>query len=779
MGRRGKRVTTQERYNQAWAWVAALAGDPATAVMDWRALHPTDKADPGHARRDTLPNMWSWLCEMNTNGFGIFAVVSAMDGHGRKLDNVQYIRAHFVDLDNAAAMVNLDRAMRADPPVSMVVRSSPIKAHGYWQVQPYIGIDRFQTLQRKLRQVYDSDPAVIDATRVMRVPGFFNTKKESAGHLVTVEAGPAWGNAITMEQLEQAYAAVQVIEGGEGVRHDLGDPDLAAPSLAWVEYALAQIDPNMLDRATWVSVLASAKQAAWTHATPEQVETMLMTWCARYLKNDPGENIKQIGSLRQTEVGWASLSHRAPGLRAQMAFGGQQVQLSPAPVPMAVAVPAPPAMDCSGEILTPQEQQEWFKGCVAVTKMGKVLGPDGRLHDQKSFNMLYGGKIFIVTTSGKSTDEPWKAATRSTMWTIPKVDHLRFLPHAAHGDIVSDELGRTGVNTYKPAMVRRVQGDPLPFLNHLALLIPDEGDRRILVEWMAHVVKYPGHKIPWAPVIQSTEGAGKGLFKRIMTHAMGKPYVHFPNAKELTASGSQFNGWMRNKLFILADEIKVDDKRDLIEVLKPLISEVWIEVQSKGVDQELEDCYAVWMFFTNYKDAVPIDKNGRRYCVFFSPLQTKQDRLDAGMDSDYYNRLYAWLDQDGAAIITDWLLNYPIERGQIPMDAPETTSHGEAVEISRSPVERCIMDAIAAGSPGFRGGWVSVVSAVNRLREKATTKGTVPPHVITSILTKMGYVSSGRSIRPYVQEDKDRLSDLYHFGGVGDITAFGQLQGWE
>jgi len=763
-------------FEHAHAFIAVLVGDPATAVLDFRALHPTDKGDLGHPHRGTLLGSWEWITTMNTRGLGIFVAVNELDGVGRSLENVTAVRAHFVDLDNAAAEVNLSRALQSEPPPSMVVRSSPGKAHVYWPVMGYRDNDRFQTLQRRLRQTYDSDPAVIDATRVMRLPGTINTKPDAAGHIVTVEAGPAWGQRYPVTTLEAAYGHIQVIEGGGG-RHDLGDPSLAAPSMQWVEYALASIDPNMLDRATWVSTLAAAKQAAWSHATPEAIEAMLMEWCARYERNDVAENIKQIGSLRQTEVGWPALTHRAPGIKAQLAFGGQSQ--AGAPVAALPEPVAPPALDCSGEILTAEEQKQWFKGCVSVTKLGRILSPDGSLYDQKSFNIEYGGKLFIITTSGKTTDEAWKAATRSTMWTVPKAHHLRFLPHEPHGALVADELGRLGVNTYKPAHIKRVQGDPSMFLDHLARVIPDDGDRKILLDWMAHVVKFPGFKIPWAPVIQSVEGVGKNVIKRVMTHAIGSIYVHEPNSKELTSSGSQFNGWLRNKLFILADEIKVDDKRDLIEVLKPLISETSIEIQSKGIDQEREDCYAVWMFFTNYKDAVPVSKNGRRYAIFFSPIQTEADLTIAGMGETYFDGLYKWLNADGAAIVTDYLMSYDIEHGAIPMRAPKTTSWEEAVKIGRSPIERCISEAIQSGAPGFRGGWVSMITAMRRIREEGAARGNVPPHVISGILTGMGYVASGIAPRPFIQEDKDRRSELYHFGGAADVGGFGATQGWE
>lgn len=784
-----------QQFDQAAAFISALAGDPLQAIMDWRALSDREAGAEGHARRGTLYEHWEWLCAMNNQAYGIFCTIAMMDGQGRKLPNVQYIRAHYVDLDNLSSQQNYERAAAHTPAPSFAVHTSTIykddgseayrKHHIYWPAVPYADNQRFEMMQRRMRQFFDGDKAVIDATRVMRVPGFYHCKGDP--HLVTCHALAGYGTVQPIEALEAAFAHVNVIDGGGG-RHELGEPGLAAPSLDWLRHALKLTDPADLDRPEWLGISAAIKQAGWTLTDPLTLRHIWDEWCARFPGNDLAENEKLWASIRNSELGWPSLTRRIPSLRAALSFGGQTV-VAPTPVPVPAPVtgavtppmPEPPALDCSGEYLTHLECAVWFAGCTFVVKLGQILVPDGRFLNANQFNGNYGGKYFIIDGNGKKVNEPWQAATRSTLWTVPKVDHVRFLPSKPHGEIVTDDLGRRGVNTYKPAVVKRVTGDVTPFLAHLAALLPDPNDQTILISWLAHNVRYPGYKIPWAPVIQSVEGAGKGVFKQLMTHALGKPYVHFPNAKELTNSGSQFNAWMRNKLFILADEIKVDDKRDLIEVLKPMISEVLIEVQSKGVDQELEDNYANWLFFTNYKNAVPISKNGRRYAVFYSPLQTEQDLAARGMDDAYFSRLYSWLNADGAAIITDWLHNYPLERGAIPHRAPRTSSWDEAVKIGRSPIERVIQEAIEQGLPGFRGGWVSSVSAVKRIRDTNAARGNVPPHVITEVLEGLGYIASGRALRVFFQENgaESMLADLYHVGGAGDVAGFGREQGWE
>lgn len=763
-------------YTSAAAFVGALGGD----IMEWRCIHDQNLAIPAIPIRGTLQECWPSLVAYNGQGYGIFATPAAMDGVGRKLENVSYLRAHYVDLDEADATQQYERACATYPAPGFAVQSSPGKFHIYWPVTPYTGNDRFEMTQRKLRQMFNGDKSIIDPTRVMRVPGFYHCK--AAPHLVTCWGLAGYGQPLAVETLEAAIAHVNVIDGGVGQRHELGDPDLAAPSVEWLKRAMDLTDPNSLDRGEWIAHTSAFKQAGWTLLDGDALFALWSTWCARYEFNDVGENHKQWHSIRNTELGWKSLVKRVPSLQAIVSFGTREA--APAapggPTPGAVPdMPPPPAADCSGEFLTHLEQQEWFKDCTYVLNLGLVMGPNGVFMNQAQFNVEYGGKKFIIDSAGKTSVEAWAAATRSTLWTIPKVHHIRFRPDLPYGARVRDDRRREGVNVYDPAEVPRMAGDVSPFLNHIAALLPDAADQRVLLDYLAHNFKFPGYKIPWAPVIQSAEGAGKGVLKKVISHCLGASYVYFPNAKELTNSGSQFNGWMRNKLFILADEIKVDDRRDLIEVLKPMISEDRIEIQSKGVDQVLEDNFSNWCFFTNYKDAVPISKNGRRFAIFFSPLQRAEDMLACGMNPQYFTALYDWLRDGGCAIIADWFMQYPIERGAIPMRAPETSSWHEAVVVSRSPMERVIHEALEDGLDGFKGGWVSSLAVIKRCRETGALQRAPSLQIVTQCLEGMGYVSCGRSPRAFMAEDVAVRPTLFYFGTVADPAGYGHAQGYE
>ncbi|HRQ13050.1 MAG TPA: DUF5906 domain-containing protein [Promineifilum sp.] len=772
-------------YSQAHAYVAALTGlDPSSAVIDVRMLHDTDKSVPGIPRRGTLPSLWDEIVQWNNNGYGVFVNMNELDGNGRELPNVKSCRTHAIDLDNVSAPQNYERATQAVPAPSFAVQSSPGKFHVYWPVQPYNDHARYTIIQRKLRTVFDGDKKIIDASRILRLPGTLHCKNPASPHLVTCWALAGYGQRYAPEALEAALASVQLDLTDPGmVRHDLGHPDLAAPSLEWLKYALWQIDPNSLDRAEWISITSAFKQSGWMHATEEQLYEMWAEWCSHYAKDDKGENLKQWNSIRQTQVGWHSFTRRVPVLNAYLSLRrptpAQPASpvVPPMPSPTLNASPSEP-VSSFGDILDEREQAIYFKDCFFVARLNEILGPRGLFYSTGQFNAMYGGKVFVINQEGKTTDEPWKAVTRSTLWNVPKVDDFRFLPERPFGEIGVNELGHKTVNTYLAPTVLRTPGDVTPFLRHMELMLPSAADREMVFQFMAHNAKFPGYKIPWAPLIQSAEGTGKGqVIKNVMEYMLGQHYVHTPSAKEMIDSGSQFNAWMRNKLLIVVDEIRTDERRDMIEVLKPWITDERIEIQAKGHDQKREDNKANWIFFSNYKDAIPISENSRRFAVFYSALQTAEDIRNAGMDDQYFESLIHWLRSGGFAAVADWFYRYPIEQGQIPKRAPITSCHSDVMRQSRGPVEHALLDAIDDKLAGFRGGYVSMLAASKRIKE---VTGRAPStKTIQTVLEAYGYVRLGRAVRPYFAEDPNQRAEVYGLVPSLPLDGYGGAQGYE
>jgi len=271
------------------------------------------------------------------------------------------------------------------------------------------------------------------------------------------------------------------------------------------------------------------------------------------------------------------------------------------------------------------------------------------------------------------------------------------------------------------------------------------GDQAILLAYMAALVQHPGVKFQWAPLLVGMEGNGKSLLGTVIEHAVGSRYSHKPNAQDID---NKFNGWLQGKLFICLEEVYTADRANLIEVLKPLITNDRVEIQSKGQDQRTGDNRANFILFSNHKDAIRKTGTDRRYAVFFTAQQEPGDMERDGMTGGYFPDLYNWLRAEGYEIVNHWLREYqiPVELNPAVMAggqshrAPETSSTAEALANSLGGIEQEVMEAVAEGRPGFAGGWISSL-ALGRMLDEKRVAGKLPRNKRQEMLYKMGYIT--------------------------------------
>ncbi len=197
------------------------------------------------------------------------------------------------------------------------------------------------------------------------------------------------------------------------------------------------------------------------------------------------------------------------------------------------------------QYMTANQQVEYFKGCVYVRDAHRIFIPDGSMLKPEQFKASYGGYIFAMdSTNEKTTKNAWECFTESQAVRFPQVNSTCFRPKLNPGEIIEDE-GMTKVNTYIPVTTKRAKGDASLFIDFMQRLLPDERDRRILLSYMASLVRNPGEKFQWCPLIQGTEGNGKTLITRVLSYAVGHRYTHLPNAGDLAGNGLKFNSWVR------------------------------------------------------------------------------------------------------------------------------------------------------------------------------------------------------------------------------------------
>lgn len=536
------------------------------------------------------------------------------------------------------------------------------------------------------------------------------------------------------------------------------------------ELAKAYADENRAYDASSADAALAQHLAFWTGNNCERIKSLM--W--------------QSGLVRdkwQREDYLIRTITRAASLQETFYTGGKRqadedrVKIEAAGDPLGNVANGTPELLAGYQFLGATQQIEHFKGCVYVQSLHRVLTPRGLFLKQDQFNATYGGYHFQIDDTGKATKKAWEAFTESQVIRYPKAEFGCFRPEIPPGALIQEE-GYIFVNTYVPIETPRQQGDPAPFLRHLAALLPNQSDRDILLAYMAACVQHKGVKFQWAPLLQGTEGNGKTLFTRCVAFAVGDRYTHLPPASEVS---EKFNEWLFGKVFIGIEDVYVPDhKKEVIEVLKPMITNDRLAMRAMQQAQVMGDNRANFMLNSNHKDAIRKTRTDRRFAVFYTAQQSAEDLARDGMNGNYFPDLYNWLRNGGYAIVADYLATYAIPDELNPATkchrAPETTSTNEAIAASMGGVEQEIIEAIEEGRPGFAGGWVSSV-AVERLLNDARMTRAIPHNKRRDLLKSLGYdwhpaLNNGRVNNPIPLDDNKKPRLFIKDGHIAlNVTA--------
>ena len=154
-------------------------------------------------------------------------------------------------------------------------------------------------------------------------------------------------------------------------------------------------------------------------------------------------------------------------------------------------------------------------------------------------------------------------------------------------------------------------------IKHLLGIEPgDEALYEHFINWFAVVFQRKGtsnHPLT-AWVMQGNQGTGKGsLFNKVITPLFGFDNVFAAGVQNVEEG---FNGWLQNKLFIMIEEVDVDDFKDKGRIsakLKTYITEPKVPFRQMRQTATYMDTYASFIFASNKKQPVHIEESDRRY----------------------------------------------------------------------------------------------------------------------------------------------------------------------
>jgi hypothetical protein len=126
----------------------------------------------------TVPAYMRWLAHENASGMNVYVAANPLRAGSRKRtkESIASIRHLYIDIDiDGDARLAALRASNTVPQPTAIVSTSAGKYQVIWLVE---GFD-FASQESALKQIaisFGGDPACTDCNRVIRIPGFHNTK---------------------------------------------------------------------------------------------------------------------------------------------------------------------------------------------------------------------------------------------------------------------------------------------------------------------------------------------------------------------------------------------------------------------------------------------------------------------------------------------------------------------------------------------------------------------------------------------------------------------------
>lgn len=353
---------------------------------------------------------------------------------------------------------------------------------------------------------------------------------------------------------------------------------------------------------------------------------------------------------------------------------------------------------------------DWFAGFCYIKRNDKFFNTNtGSEFTAEGFRTEY-ARFMPFRQNGTREDPVQYARER---WGIVTVDDTMYHPQQEQ---FFRHAGRDYCNLFNPNTLPPLT-EPSPqaamciqaFQHHLYLLC---GQRDwlyiLLLQWLAHNVQRPGHKIRWSPLIKGVPGDGKSIIGDLMFAAMGDANVKITSPSNVSNKGG-FTDWATGKALNIVEEIRLEgkEKHALYNAMKLFIGDTRTDLNRKGrAAGDTMPNVTNHAAMSNYGDAVPVDGKERRWLIVFSPYTSIEEAVAAkGLpDVDSLVRHFKML---GTSMRAEpgawraWLMGVDTSSFDPDGRAPDTPEREMMRLMSGSTVDQAIVDILDAGGHGI------------------------------------------------------------------------------
>lgn len=281
------------------------------------------------------------------------------------------------------------------------------------------------------------------------------------------------------------------------------------------------------------------------------------------------------------------------------------------------------------------------------------------------------------------------------------------------------------------------------FEQHLKNLMSDY-EASTLLDWMAYGVQNKGKKILWVPLIQSVEGLGKSAIGDLLiNHCYGKTNAGTADPTMVT---SDQTAWATDKMLRVIEELRLSghSRFEVADKLKTFVTNSIVARSEKYERSANVPNYCNFIALTNHKDAVPVDKDSRRWWIVYS-RQPSMSALEAevGMKkADYFAPIWELANSDSiyGAEFNKWMMERDVSHFE-PSFAPESIHKERMIATEDTKVEYLseLRSLIDIGSKGVSGEILST-KCLRLAMQSEHWDGDIPnEHTVASLLRRLGY----------------------------------------
>ena len=278
---------------------------------------------------------------------------------------------------------------------------------------------------------------------------------------------------------------------------------------------------------------------------------------------------------------------------------------------------------------------------VMANDMFNKLGTP-EFYQEKQINNYHKHEVFIEkgTLTNKLLSKR-KFARAETF--ITSADQPPGLLHIKKPGIIPLINKGTVLNIYIPNYLAPQKGD-VEFIIAFFIWLVGEEKWKIIEEWIAYMIQYPGIKMKWAVVLVSVvEGVGKGLLARLCSRILGADNVNEnANYKHLT---NTHNTLLIGTQLLVLNEVSLGDfksKQEGTNTLKNFVGDDVYSCNFKNKPMVKLPNLTNFMLFSNDERVLGAPQGGRRY--FFCNIKRQKQIL-------YKNLMRAFMRKLGTLLI--------------------------------------------------------------------------------------------------------------------------------